>query len=381
MDFLDGDLSTLATPALILDQAKFGRNVERMKSRAHALGVRLRPHLKTVKSVELARAMMMTEQGPCTVSTLREAEQYAAEGVRDILYGVGLAPHKLSRVLSLRRAGANVSILVDALDHAKAIANLGSAARSLPVFIEIDSDGHRGGIRPNDPVLLSVARELVKSGADLRGVLTHAGESYACRSVQALRKIADQERDCALFAAKVLIDSGLPCPVISVGSTPTALAARDLRGVTELRAGVFAFFDLVMAGIGVCHLHQIAISVLATVIGAQPERHRFFIDAGWMALSQDRGTASQQIDHGYGIVCDVNGDPFEDLIVAEATQEHGVVQLRAQSSAALPELEIGTMVRILPNHACATASQHDTYMVVAEGSTEVKGRISRFRGW
>jgi D-serine deaminase-like pyridoxal phosphate-dependent protein len=168
--------------------------------------------------------------------------------------------------------------------------------------------------------------------------------------------------------------------VVSVGSTPTAHAVRDLSGVTELRAGVYMFFDLVMAGIDVCKIDDIALSVLTTVIGHQRERGWTLIDAGWMALSRDRGTARQDMDQGYGMVCDVAGRVIPDMIVSATNQEHGIVALRPGSTNLLPDLPVGTQLRILPNHACATAAQHDRYAVLpADGDTMESWQ--RFGGW
>jgi len=133
----------------------------------------------------------------------------------------------------------------------------------------------------------------------------------------------------------------------------------DLTGVTEARAGNFVFIDLIMNGVGVCRPEDIAISVLATFIGHQTDNGWIVVDVGWMSLSRDRGTARQGVGYGYGWVTDLSGRHYPDLIVAEANQEHGIVALRPGSSAALPALPIGAKVRILPNHACATAAQHD----------------------
>jgi len=218
-------------------------------------------------------------------------------------------------------------------------------------------------------------------GGELRGVLTHAGGSYAARGDEALQRCAEEERHAAVAAATILRDAGLPCPVVSVGSTPTVHHAVDLSGVTEVRAGVFVFFDLVMAGIGICRIEDIAISVLATVIGHQHEKGWILIDAGWMAMSRDRGTQRHPVDQGYGLVCDINGKPFPDLIVEEASQEHGTIKVRPGSGAVLPELLLGTRVRILPNHACATGAQHDAYRVVETGSRTIVATWPRMRGW
>jgi D-serine deaminase-like pyridoxal phosphate-dependent protein len=169
--------------------------------------------------------------------------------------------------------------------------------------------------------------------------------------------------------------------VVSVGSTPTAHFAGSLDGVTEVRAGVFVFFDLVMAGIGVCEIDDIALSVLGTVIGHQPEKGWILVDAGWMAMSRDRGTAKQKIDQGYGLVCDIEGRPVGDLILSDANQEHGIITVRPGSDAQLPDLPIGTRVRILPNHACATGAQHEAYQVVRSDSDKIEAVWPRFGGW
>lgn len=376
------ELKDLTTPCLLLDESRMMRNIERLKGRLHRLGVPLNPHLKTAKCIEIARRLMDAD-GQCTVSTLAEAEYLAAAGVRRMIYAVGIAPGKLARVTELRATGVDLAVLLDSVEQARAVCDAGcEAGQKIPAFIEIDSDGHRSGVAPNDrTLLLQIGRTLHEGGAELRGILTHAGESYHAPSDAALQAIAEQERAAAVAAANILIEAGLPCPVVSVGSTPTAHFARDLTGVSEVRAGVFVFVDLVMAGIGVCTLDDIALSVLATVIGHQREHGWILIDAGWMALSRDRGTAGQKLDQGYGVVCDIHGRPFDDLIVADTNQEHGIVALRRSSGAQLPDLPIGSMVRVLPNHACATAGQHDRYHVLDKQSLGIAATWSRLRGW
>ncbi|MCZ8132806.1 MAG: alanine racemase [Steroidobacteraceae bacterium] len=359
-------LDALDTPCLLLDRARMERNLARLRARLDGAGVRLRPHLKTAKCVEVARRMMDAPSGPATVSTLHEAEAFAAAGVTDLLYAVGIAPQKLGRVAALLRRGIRLTVLVDELEQARAVA-AASADVPIPTLIEIDTDDHRSGVRPDDPRLLRIGEALHAGGAELCGVLTHAGGSYDCRGEAALAAIAERERAGAVHAAGRLRAAGLPAPVVSVGSTPTAYFARDWSGVTEVRAGVYVFFDLVMAGLGVCSVGDVAIGVLATVIGHQRDKRQIVVDAGWMALSADRGTARQPVDQGHGLVCDVHGVPYPDLVVARANQEHGLLEVRAGSNAPLPELPVGARVRILPNHACATAAQHPGYVVVEDG--------------
>jgi D-serine deaminase-like pyridoxal phosphate-dependent protein len=367
------------TPDLILDEARMQRNIARLRQRLAPFGVVLRPHIKTAKSIDVARQLLTSGHGPATVSTLREAEALFEAGVTDILYAVGIAPHRLERVQALRARGCDLAIILDSVEQAQEVAAACGAA-AIPVLLEIDCDGHRSGLKPDDEQLVTIGRILEEGGARLRGVMTHAGESYSARSIAELEAFAEQERLAVVTAAQHLRAAGLPCPVISVGSTPTAHFARNLDGVTEVRAGVFTFFDLVMAGIGVCTLDDLALSVLTTVIGHQADKGWVLCDAGWMALSRDRGTQGQAVDQGYGVVCDADGRPYDNLIVEAANQEHGIIALRPGSVEPLPDLPVGTVLRILPNHACATGAQFDAYTVLpADG-----GPLAvwpRFRGW
>ena len=375
-------LATLSTPCLLIDETKMTRNIERLANRANDLGVLLRPHLKTVKSVDAAYRQLTGRTGPATVSTLAEAEVFAAAGINDIVYAVGISPQKLERVLALRQGGCDLVVILDSIEQAKAVAKASrDSGLTIPAMIEIDSDGHRSGLLPDDSVLITVGKILSKNGAELRGVLAHAGESYGAVGSDVKAAFAEQERAAVVGAAEELRAAGLLCPVVSVGSTPTAHFAKDLTGVTEMRAGVYVFFDLVMAGIGVCTEDDIALSVLTTVIGHQRDRNWIIVDAGWMAMSRDRGTAPQQLDQGYGIVCDVHGSILSDLIVIRANQEHGIIACRPGSDARLPELEVGTLLRILPNHACATAAQHQAYHVLPTDDKKPLLLWPRFSGW
>lgn len=374
-------LAALETPALVLEEGRMMRNIGRMRSHLARLGVAFRPHVKTSKSIDVARRMMASPEGPITVSTLKEAEYFLAHGVRDMLYAVAIAPGKIDHVIALRRRGARLAVILDSAEAARAVSERGrTAGERLDVLIEMDSDGHRSGVQPDDPLLLDVARTLEAGGSRLAGVMTHAGSSYNCRTVDDIRRMAERERDAAMHGAARLRDAGFACPVVSVGSTPTATFARDLSGVTEVRVGVFVFFDLFMAGLAVCGVDDIALSVLTTVIGHQREKGWTIVDAGWMAMSRDRGTARQAVDQGYGLVCTAAGEPIPDLVMVDANQEHGILAHRSGDAARLPDLPVGTLLRVLPNHACATGAQHDVYHLVS-GSTEVSAVWPRFTGW
>lgn len=359
-------INQLETPCLLLDLGRLLRNIERMAKHISDLGGTLRPHVKTAKSLDVLRLAMERDARGITVSTLKEAEYFLDHGVRDILYAVGIAPNKLEHVAALRCRGADVAIVLDSVQQAQMVAsNARSLGRSYAVLIEIDCDGHRSGVQPHDPVLFEIARVLRDApGCELRGVMAHGGESYACKGPADILKLARRERDLTVGCASALRAAGFACPVVSIGSTPTATLIDDLSGVTEVRAGVYVFQDLTIAQLGLCSFDDIAICVLGAVIGHQKDKRWVITDTGWMSLSSDRSTAALSIDQGYGLVCDAAGNPYGDLIVKGTNQEHGIIADRHGRPIDLERFPIGSLVRILPNHACATAAAHDGYPVV-----------------
>ena len=374
-------LQELDTPAALIDVLRMQRNIARMQARMNAPGVRFRPHVKTTKCLPVVQRQIAAGAQGITVSTLKEAERFFAGGVSDILYAVGMAPGKLPRALALRRRGCDLKLIADSVDAAREIGRFGRLhGETFEVWMEIDTDGHRSGIKPDEEALLDVAHALRDAGMHLGGVMTHAGSSYDCDTDAALRAIAEQERAGAVHAAHRLREAGLACPVVSVGSTPTALSAERLDGVTEVRAGVYVFFDLVMHNVGVCAMDDIALGVLTTVIGHQAEKGWAIVDAGWMAMSRDRGTQRQRRDFGFGQACAEDGTVLEGYILSGANQEHGILShAGAKDSHIAERFPIGTRLRILPNHACATGAQHPEYQaLLPDGGMDV---WPRFYGW
>ncbi|HEY0131919.1 MAG TPA: alanine racemase [Allosphingosinicella sp.] len=371
-------ISDLETPALVVDPARLRHNIERMRRRLAGLGVPLRPHVKTAKSIDVVRLAVEGQPGGITVSTLREADYFLDHGFTDILYAVGIVPSKLPNVATLQQRGADVTIIVDSLEMAEAVAREADVLGTVfPVLIEVDTDGGRAGVPPEDPRLVEIGRILDSArGTQLRGVMTHAGLSYGCRSPEALRAHAERERSGAVAAAEALRSAGLPAPVVSVGSTPTALFAERLDGVSEVRAGVYMFMDLVMADLGVCAQEEIALSVLSTIIGHRRDLGYLLVDAGGLALSKDSGPALEK--PSYGSLWDAATARPLGLQIASTNQEHGLVPAGEEDFARLP---IGSQVRIAPNHACMTAAAHGRYNVVEGGEAEVLAVWERCNGW
>ena len=289
---------------------------------------------------------------------------------------------KLPHVAELVRTGCTLRVILDSVDAADAVQAFGAAeGLTLEALIEVDTDGCRAGVAPGDDLLIDIGRRLTAGrGARLAGVMTHAGGSYSARTLGEFEAIAERERAGAVTAAERLRSAGFTVGIVSVGSTPTVTYARTLEGVTEARVGVYAFGDLVQAELGTCATDDIAISVLASVIGHSRDHGRVLVDAGFLALSRDRSTSDLPVDWGYGAVCDAtSGALIQNVRVEFTNQEHGII------TATSGELDwsrfpIGSRVRILPNHACATAAAYDRYFVT-DGSCEIVDVWERINGW
>jgi D-serine deaminase-like pyridoxal phosphate-dependent protein len=363
-------LDDLPTPCLVLDRPILDRNLRVMASALTRLGVPLRPHMKTAKSIDVARMALQGQPGGITVSTLAEAEYFLGHGIVDMLYAVGITPQKLDKVIALNRSGAQIVVITDDPMMADIIAAQTTPPRTL---IEVDSGEERGGVHPSSDRLLELAARL---GACLAGVMTHAGHSYGGRSVREMEQIAMAERDAIVRAANRLRDAGHAVAIVSAGSSPTARHAENFNGVTEIRAGVYMFGDLFQAEIETHGLDSIAVTVLTSVIGHRPGR--VLVDAGGLALSKDRSTEAAPLDYGFGLALDINGRPsFGYSIVRKAYQEHGVIEYDPTQPIELP---VGGKLRIAPNHVCMTAAAHDRYFVV-DGEQEVKAIWYRVNGW
>ncbi|WP_219993928.1 alanine racemase [Aestuariibacter sp. GS-14] len=374
-------LTSLMTPACVIDAAKFQHNIRRMQAVAARDNLVLRPHVKTLKSLAAAE-FYAPASGPITVSTLAEAESFASAGYTDILYAVGLVPNKFGRVAALSARANRFTVVLDSMAAVNAlIAYATQLEHPLQVMLEVDVDDHRAGLLPVSDELVACAKAIVSTPQlHFRGVMTHAGGSYDCFTQQARDAIAEQECQLIAKAAARLAEHQIECELVSAGSTPTALANTRHKGINELRAGVYATFDCVMAGLGVCTVNDIALSVLTSVIGHQKDKNWVIVDAGWMALSRDQGTASHAKNCGYGLVCNSDGEILDGWYVSSTNQEHGIISHIDGKQPDDALFGYGTMLRILPIHACATAAQFEAYQVVdTEGN--VKDVWSRISGW
>ena len=375
------NLEELDTPCLILDKSLLEKNCQKARKKCRELNTILRPHVKTPKSIEVAKIALDNKEGPITVSTLNEAEYFANAGFKDILYAVCVIPKKLNRLNFIQQKySCMIRMVIDSVFVAQEILNYSKLHNAnFEILIEIDCGEGRSGLFHQDQKIRDISRVFAENDqTNLIGVLTHAGHSYSTKDKNEILSISNIERAEALASIKNFSNFNKMSPVISVGSTPTMFLASNLDGISEIRAGIYMFWDLAQASRGICKIEEIAISVLASVIGHNHQRKRIIIDAGSLALSKDVSANNFMKEAGYGLVCNPDtGIPFDGLNVSEVHQEHGSIDV--QTTDWFENFPIGSLVRILPNHACLTCAAHEKYNVLE--NEQITESWSRTNGW
>lgn len=374
------NLEELDTPCLVLDKTRLEKNCSFAREKCIGLNTILRPHVKTPKSIEVAKIALDNEVGPITVSTLEEAEYFASAGFKDILYAVCIIPRKFGRLDFIQKKyNCVIRIVIDSILIAKAIVDYSKLhSTKFEIFIEIDCGEGRSGLDFEDKKIIEISKVFnVCDKTNLMGVLTHAGHSYLTDDKNEILSIANKEREDALAAVKHFSNFNHGNPLISIGSTPTMLFASHLNNISEVRAGIYMFWDLAQASRGICKIEDIAVTVLASVIGHNHQKNKIIIDAGALALSKDFSANKFMPEVGYGLVCDPNSVEALGLTISEIHQEHGSINISNVDW--FDKLPIGSLVRILPNHSCLTCAGHSSYNILENNM--ITDSWERINGW
>ena len=367
-----------STPSLILDIDRVRANAARMSDIARRNNVRLRPHIKTHKCIEVARIQTEGHDGSITVSTLAEARAFAKYGFNDITYAVPIEQGKFDDAISIQEGGVKLNLLTDDSETSRCLDQAaGEAGVKFDVFVKIDCGTHRVGVEPNTVEATMIPRQLVDArNLNFAGILTHAGHSYNANSKEEILGVAQHERDAMAELAERLRSRSVAVPTVSVGSTPTMSLVDHLRGVDEIRPGNYIFFDGFQATLGSCSVEDTALTVLTAVIHKDTMRRKLVVDAGAIALSKDRGPVGLDSECGYGRVMDLEGSDT-GMRVTSLSQEHG--EIEASADGKFDKITVGDRLRILANHSCLTAAQHSHYNVVEDG--KIIDRWEIHRGW
>jgi D-serine deaminase-like pyridoxal phosphate-dependent protein len=342
----------LPTPALLLDIDVLEGNLRRMSSRCKDLGVRLRPHVKTHKCVEVALAQRALGARGITVSTLPEARAFIDAGFDDITWAFPVIPGRLQEAAALA-AMARLGVVADS---AAAIDGLLATGAPFRVWLKIDCGNGRAGIDPGSGTPRQLAERVLAGGLELAGILSHSGQAYRASSRSEMARIAESERCIMADLASRLEADGIAVPDTSIGSTPSMSAYETLAGVTEVRPGNYALYDYTQVLLGSCDTASCAVTVLTSVVSSSRERGTSVVDAGALAMSLDPGPTHLS-RRSFGEILDARarGRVMRNARLTSLSQEHGIVSR---------PLEIGARIRVVPNHSCLTVACFDAFSVV-----------------
>ncbi len=349
----------LQTPYLMLDEDSLDSNIRDMAEFARMRNLKLRPHVKAHKMLQIARKQIEEGANGLTISKISEMEVFADGGFLDLYLAYELiSEEKINKLFDIAKK-AVVSTTVDNPIHVEKLAERASLHNvDLEVLIEVDSGLRRCGVIEKEDVLSLVNKVRKCSRLRLKGLMTHAGHVYGVKSQEEVRKIGLQEGNAVVNLAEFLRQNGITIDVVSVGATPTAKIAGQVPGVTEIRPGNYCFYDAIQVGLGVVPPEKCALKVHSQVISMSKDRKRIIIDAGSKTLALDKGAHGTEVVNGFGII-----SRYPHLKLARLSEEHGVIEAEAEGP--LPQL--GEILQIIPNHACPVINLSDMVYVARKG--------------
>lgn len=342
-----------------------------MQDAANANGVRLRPHSKTHKSPFVAKCQLDRGAIGICCAKLGEAEVFADAGIADIRLPYPLNPSNGDRVIALLDR-THLSFIVDHPVVAQQWSDaMTRAGRQVDVLVKVDVGFHRCGIDPDSREALKIIQGIAAlPGLRLRGLLSHAGQTYHAHSEDGLRTMAQAEARTICDLAERCRKAGVPIDEVSAGATPPARFSIGLPGYTEYRPGNYVYFDRTQVALGAATIDDCALMVLATVV-SKPAPNRVIFDSGSKTLTND-GARGFTDTPGFGAVIG-----HDNLLIERLSEEHATVKVLNGSTT----LEPGDRVRIIPNHSCVVSNLVDQAWLVDGDAVEplpiaARGRIT-----
>lgn len=338
----------LNEPRVVLDEAVLHRNIATMTALVGGRAA-LHPHIKTHKSLEIAR--LQKENGAAGFTTARPYE--ATMLLRDGLFPVTLAypllnPQAIAGLLREAVSAEDIRFIADSRESVEAlIAGAKEAGRKASVFMKVDVGLHRCGVDPNADDAIALATAIAEhSDLTFAGLLSHAGHAYGAGNPVVITTIAESELAIMTAMRRKLHDAGIDVPRVSVGSTPTLVKNAGFEGIDEVRPGNYVFYDLTAVRLGLAERNDLALGVAARIIAVND--HYAIANVGSKTLSSDLGAHGTSATKTFGEAWMIGQET--PLPVAKLSEEHAFLELFDTRP------KVGTPVLILPNHSCPVAN-------------------------
>ncbi|WP_053374279.1 alanine racemase [Paenibacillus sp. FJAT-27812] len=354
-DLYDG--RELETPCLVINSKLVDANIAAMAEKVKPFGVKLRPHAKTHKLPEMAARQLAAGAIGITVAKISEAEVMAGSGIRDIFVAYPIiAKSKIERAARLSLSGIRLIIGVDSLEGAERISEVAvREGAELEVRLELDTGLKRTGAAIGTAVQL--AKQITElAGIKLSGIFTYRGTMVAGASTLDVRAAGLEEGRLMADAAAELRNAGIAIQDVSVGSSPTSVAAAEVEGVTEVRPGTYIYQDRMQTVFGITTLEECAGAVHVTVV-SRPSPNLIIVDGGSKTFATDVQPGHAPLNlKGFGHVI---GDA--DAVLERMNEEHGMIHVLPESP-----YKVGDIIRIIPNHICSTVNLHNFVYIKEE---------------
>ncbi len=355
-------LGDVSTPALVVDWDRVAANLDALAAITRENGVELFPHAKTHRMIEAGLLQIEHGADGLCVAKLGEAEAFADGGVRRLMVAYPLVgADKGARALALADRVDELTLATDSVEGARSIgAVFAAAGHTVRMMLAIDTGLGREGVAPADAPRIG-AEIAALDGVELVGVYTHEGSTYSAADRDALVAASLEAARVMVAAADDIRNLGVPLRHVSMGASATAAIVAAAPGVTQVRAGIYAFGDVGQIALGNASLESTGVRVVATVV-SHPEPGRACMDAGSKSLGADLVPASAHRDEypGHGLVVNAPG-----WIVSAVSEEHG--WLRWTGDGEPSTLPVGTRLEIVPNHVCMAFASLRSAHVVRDG--------------
>ena len=344
-------VNQLQTPQVLVDQLILEWNIKHLQEIADQNQVKLRPHIKTHKSVEIFQMQAAAGAVGITASKPAEALPFLEAGVKSITLAYPVIDErKLTPFLKrAQELNAEINLCIDNAEGLAIAYKVATRVRfQVGLYIIINIGYNRCGLEPNDERILELAQQIGRyKYLGFKGLLTHNGLTYDVASWKKLTKVNRKEVNQLLKLKHRLEAAGIAVDEISVGSTPGTLMGEGLEGVTEIRLGNYVFVDRTPVAMKLIKKRAVAQTILASVISEN--EHYYIIDAGKKVLSSDK--RGDQDDYGLAYPLDHYPKKAFEFKVVKLSEEHGFIGKRKGL-----ELKVGDLVRILPNHSCVVSN-------------------------
>jgi D-serine deaminase-like pyridoxal phosphate-dependent protein len=337
------DIYSLSTPLPLIDEQRLASNISRVQSYMDSHGIAFRPHIKTHKIPAIAKAQVEAGARGINCQKITEAEVFADAGFEDLLITFNIiGAEKLERLVDLNDRISGLKVVADSEVNVTGLSARFGSRRPLHVLVECDTGGGRCGVHTPQAAAALATLIAGSEGLVFAGLLTYPKPN------------GEVQTEAFLSEAIALTNaSGIDCPIVSNGGTPSLFNAHLVPSATEHRAGTYVYNDRSMVRAGHASLDDCAMHILATVV-SRPTPDRAVIDAGSKALTSDLLGFS---DYGHVV-------EYPDAVIAGLSEEHGTIDLSRVSG---PRPEIGDKIRIVPNHTCVVSNLFDVMTFHRDG--------------